>query len=189
MTKNKMLNRDLIIGKSVDIRITSQDATEIRADVVLENAEDIGKNKVIRLWGQIRDCSGSAVENALVKLIKVENISNSEYYEGIANTISDKNGFYQFELSYSNNQEKYKVLVNKTFQEKECMNMKKNDYNEAQNGNNNQNIEYTKENEINNNIHQQHKTNAQIESVNKPSNGCNNAKNIQSINMPLYRCR
>lgn len=93
-------------GKSVDININSCDC-EIRADVVLS------EYKAVRLWGRVLNCDGEPVENALIKLVKVEYNCNHECYVGVAHTISDCNGFYQFELCNYDNKSRYKLLVNK----------------------------------------------------------------------------
>ena len=97
-------------GNSVDINLNSCDC-EIRADVVLS------EYKAVRLWGRVVNCDGKPVENALIKLVKVEYGCDCdckhEYYRGIAHSISDCNGFYQFELCNYDDKSKYKLLVNK----------------------------------------------------------------------------
>lgn len=93
-------------GNSVDINMNNSEC-EIRADVVLS------EYKAVRLWGRVVNCEGKPIENALIKLIKIEYDCNHEYYKGIAHTTSDCEGFYQFELCNYDDKSKYKLLVNK----------------------------------------------------------------------------
>ena len=93
-------------GNSVDIDINNCEC-EIRADVVLS------EYKAVRLWGRVVNCDGKPIENALIKLVKIECDCNHEYYRGIAHTISDCEGFYQFELCNYDDKSRYKLLVNK----------------------------------------------------------------------------
>lgn len=104
-----------ILGNSVDIKLKECDASEVRADVLVENATREKECHVVRLWGQVKDCNGEPVSNALIKLIKVTNGCNGKSYQGIAHTISDCEGFYQFDLCYCSGHESYKVLVGKAY--------------------------------------------------------------------------
>ena len=115
MTQYNNMDRGFILGNSIDIKLTGEDIAEIRADVVVATSGVDSKCNVIRLWGQIKDCNGTPIPNALLKLIKVICTHTSEYYEGIAHTVSDCNGFYQFDLCYCDGNECYKVLVNKAY--------------------------------------------------------------------------
>lgn len=89
-------------GNSVDIDINTHDC-EIRADVV------VSEYQAIRLWGRVLNCDGKPVANALIKLIKVD----CNGYKGVAHTVSDCDGFYQFELYNCDKVYNYKLLVSK----------------------------------------------------------------------------
>lgn len=104
-----------ILGNSVDIRLKECEASEVRADVLVESATKERECHVVRLWGQVKDCNGVPVSNALIKLIKVTNSCCGVTYQGVAHTISDCEGFYQFDLCYCSGNETYKVLVGKTY--------------------------------------------------------------------------
>lgn len=100
-------NYNIVSGNSLDIDVDYCEP-EIRADIV------VSEYKSVRLWGRIINCDKEPVENALVKLLKVECDGNHTYYKGIAHTISDCEGFYQFELcDYDDGCSHYKILVNK----------------------------------------------------------------------------
>lgn len=99
----------VISGNSIDIDVQGCES-EIRADII------VSAYNSIRLWGRVIDCNGDGVENALIKLVKVECTSHGKEYHGIAHTISDCEGFYQFEVcadleSIENNC--YKLLISK----------------------------------------------------------------------------
>lgn len=106
---------NVICGNSVDIKITDVEAAEVRADVVVESASKEGPCHIVRLWGQIKDCEGNPVANALLKLVKVTCTTNGKDYHGIAHTVSDCEGFYQFDLCYCDGTECYKILVSKAY--------------------------------------------------------------------------
>ncbi len=97
----------MINGSSVDIEADPCD-NEIKANIVVSEFEST------RLWGQVINQSGVAVENALVKLLRV--VSNDKgrcVYQGIAHTITDCQGFYQFDISKDCCLNQYKVVVGK----------------------------------------------------------------------------
>lgn len=106
---------NVICGNSVDIKITDVEAAEVRADVVVESASKEGPCHIVRLWGQIKDCHQNPVPNALLKLVKVTCTTNGKDYQGIAHTVSDCEGFYQFDLCYCDGTECYKILVSKAY--------------------------------------------------------------------------
>lgn len=106
---------NVICGNSVDIKITEFDAAEVRADVVVESASKEGPCNIVRLWGQIKDCHGNPVANALLKLVKVVCTAAGKEYQGVAHTVSDCEGFYQFDLCYCDGTECYKILVSKAY--------------------------------------------------------------------------
>ncbi|MEF9958942.1 MAG: hypothetical protein RR448_00530 [Niameybacter sp.] len=106
---------NVLCGNSVDIKITNFDAAEVRADVLVESATKDGPCNVVRLWGQIKDCDGNPVPNALLKLVKVVCTTAGKQYQGMAHTVSDCEGFYQFDLCYCDGTECYKILVSKAY--------------------------------------------------------------------------
>ena len=97
---------DSVKGNSTDVELFKDDC-EVRADIVVERA------KGVRIWGIVKDCNGYPVSYALVKLIKVVAGCSSFDVEGIAHTITDCNGFYQFEVTDLKPTGTYKILVNK----------------------------------------------------------------------------
>lgn len=98
----------MINGNSIDI-IPKNCDTEIKADIMVTEFNSV------RLWGQIINCYGQPVPNALLKLVRVEKDCQGKcVYQGIAHSVSDCNGFYQFDLCVDDNTIQYKVLVNKS---------------------------------------------------------------------------
>lgn len=96
------------VGNSLEVDINYCES-EVRADVI------VSEYNSVRLWGRILNCDGKAVANALVKLLKVEHCGKEVNYKGISHTISDCEGFYQFELCGNNdNNDCYKILVSKS---------------------------------------------------------------------------
>ncbi len=105
---NNNCDLSMINGNSIDVMPQGCDS-EIKADIVVSEFNSV------RLWGQIVNCRGEAVPNALLKLIKiVTDCEGKCLYQGIAHTVSDCNGFYQFDLCVDDPCAKYKVLVNKS---------------------------------------------------------------------------
>lgn len=99
-------DHSLINGNSIDINIEGCES-EIKADIV------VSEFCSIRLWGQIKTCNGAPVKNALLKLVKVNVKPCGCEYQGIAHTVSDCNGFYQFDLCDIEKDACYKVIVGK----------------------------------------------------------------------------
>lgn len=96
------------IGNSINICVDKNDrCEEIRADV------KVGELSGKRIWGQVVNCSGKPVANALVKLLKLTMNGGKPCYTGIAHTLTDCEGFYQFDICESDCKEYYKVIVNK----------------------------------------------------------------------------
>lgn len=96
-----------VLGNSIDIVVEQCDpVVEIRADVRVE--EFLSK----RLWGQILNCKGEPVSNTLIKLAKVECTHGKKQYKGIAHTVTDCEGFYQFDVC-AEEDACYKIIVNK----------------------------------------------------------------------------
>lgn len=101
-------------GNSIDIDINQcEQVGEVKADIVLNTNSNDNCN-VVRLWGQIKDCNGYPIPNTLLKLIKVEMNCGKCEYRGIAHTVSDCQGFYQFDLCYCDGNENYKILASRT---------------------------------------------------------------------------
>lgn len=109
---NGSVSRDsLFIGNATkNIEICKDiTATELRADLKVDS---LGGS--IRLWGQITDCDGNPVQCALIKLVKETIKQGKKQYVGIAHSVSDCLGFYQFEICIPEcNCESYKVIVSK----------------------------------------------------------------------------
>lgn len=105
---NHNSNYNIVSGNSLDVNVNNCES-EIRADVV------VAEYNSVRLWGRVLNCDGKPVANALIKLLKVNCCNDNASYKGIAHTISDCNGFYQFELcsSEEDNDACYKILVSK----------------------------------------------------------------------------
>ncbi len=105
---NNTCDLSMINGNSIDIAPQGCDS-EIKADIVVSEFNSV------RLWGQVVNCTGEPVANALLKLVKVVyDCAGKCVYQGIAHTVSDCNGFYQFDLCVDDPCAKYKVLVNKS---------------------------------------------------------------------------
>lgn len=96
----------IVSGNSIVVD-TNCNASEIKADIKVSEFDSL------RLWGQVINCNGHAVSNVLVKLMRIVCTPHGESYQGIAHTITDCNGFYQFELCREDKNSKYKVLVSK----------------------------------------------------------------------------
>ena len=95
--------RQYVVGNSVDFDIEECDS-EIKADIT------VGHRETVRVWGQIRDCEGNPVPYAYLKLIK--NGPNGS--EGIAHTITDCNGYYQFDIcKCTDGTSNFSILVGK----------------------------------------------------------------------------
>ena len=98
---------EVINGNNIDFEIKKTDC-EIRADIL------VSRVNTVRIWGQVKDCEGNAVSNALVKLVKpVEKCGHVEY-QGIAHAITDCNGFYQFDIAPCSGNTNFKILVGKS---------------------------------------------------------------------------
>lgn len=95
----------MIHGSSIDIKPHECDS-EIKANIIVSEYHSI------RLWGQVLTCNHEPVANALLKLVKVIVDCNGRCdYQGIAHSISDAEGFYQFDLCADDPNAIYKVLV------------------------------------------------------------------------------
>lgn len=105
----------VIIGNSVEFNIDPNSCTaEIQANVT------ICEFRSVRIWGQILNDCQEPVPNALVKLVKLIQTESDTQYQGIAHTVSDCDGFYQFDIC-SNENAWYKLLVGKSNTGKEII--------------------------------------------------------------------
>lgn len=104
---NCNMDSTVISGNSLDLDVNYCES-EIRADVI------VSEYNSVRLWGRIMNTEGEPVANALLKLIKVKSKGKNTTYTGIAHTVSDCDGFYQFDICGEyDKDEYYKLLVNK----------------------------------------------------------------------------
>lgn len=100
--------QNVVMGNSVDVNVNPcASQSEIRADVV------VSQFKAVRVWGKVVTCNNEPVPNALVKLLKIIDNCSCQDYEGVAHTVSDCNGFYQFDICSDENAW-YKILVGKS---------------------------------------------------------------------------
>lgn len=107
MSEGYTKKNNSILGNSVDVTLEEIRNPEIRADVVVEQ---IGSK---RIWGQIIDCEGMPISHALVKLVREIDDGETISYEGVAHTMADCQGFYQFDVRLDD-RSCYKILVNKS---------------------------------------------------------------------------
>ncbi|MEI6101202.1 MAG: hypothetical protein WCP73_05115 [Eubacteriales bacterium] len=108
--KSEVLTYDvceLIAGSSVDVH-ANRNESEVRADIVVE------KKRSVRLWGQVLTAEQNPVQNALVQLVRVSNRCDcgKVELEGIAHTVTDSQGFYQFDVSNVKD-DTFKIIVGK----------------------------------------------------------------------------
>jgi hypothetical protein len=96
----------MINGNSIDVKVDGCNS-EIKANIVVSTRQST------RLWGQIKTGDGQPVADALIKLIKVVQGKCECEYQGIAHTVSDCKGFYQFDLCPEETGACYKVIVGK----------------------------------------------------------------------------
>lgn len=99
-------NEPAVLGNSIDINLSNIPDPEIRADVVVKQMQ------TKRIWGQVVDCDGRPIGNVLVKLVRMDSNGGRTQYSGVAHTISDSLGFYQFDLC-ANDNSYYRIIVSK----------------------------------------------------------------------------
>jgi hypothetical protein len=98
-----------ISGNVIDLDLKKCDS-EVRADIKV-----IKNNKAcVRVWGQIKDCEGKPVKDALVKLLKSYYYHGKIEFEGVAHTTTDCMGFYQFEVCLDDEHDKFRIIVGKS---------------------------------------------------------------------------
>lgn len=100
--KKECFDNSYVVGNSVDFCVDKCDS-EIKADI------RVGFRDTVRVWGQIIDCEGRPVPYAYVKLVKITN----DCQEGIAHTVTDCLGYYQFDLCQCNDGAMFRLLVGK----------------------------------------------------------------------------
>lgn len=100
---NGNVDDSYVVGNSVDFTVGKCDS-EIKADLT------VGHRDSVRVWGQIKDCSGNPVPYAYLKLIKI----NKNSQVGVAHTITDCMGYYQFDICpCDGDTSNYRLLVGK----------------------------------------------------------------------------
>lgn len=101
--------RDLsfVVGNSNTFNI-SEENCDMKVDVIAN------KHYGARIWGQIKDDKNNIIKGALVKLVKTYYENNCIEYANVANCISDDEGFYQFEVEFSDDDSAYKIIVSKS---------------------------------------------------------------------------
>lgn len=105
----------VILGNSTDININPSISNhEIRADI------QVDEYTPIKLWGQILDGHNQPVPDVFIKLVKIISSDDIPKYQNIAYTVSDIDGFYQFDIC-SNENAWYKILVGRSNTGKEII--------------------------------------------------------------------
>lgn len=104
--RNVCNEQTIIVGNSMDVQINDCDS-EIKADITVSEVRSI------RLWGQVKNYEGKPIAGAMVKLIKVFSCECNYEYQGVAHTLSDGRGFYQFDISPEEAGSCFKIIVSK----------------------------------------------------------------------------
>ncbi|MEF9953329.1 MAG: hypothetical protein RR838_12135 [Clostridium sp.] len=91
-----------IVGNNANVCINKCDC-EVQVDLKVKKLD------MVRIWGRVIDCNGQAVSEVLIKLVKP--IPGG--YQGVAHTITDCSGFYQFEVCKDNSCKDYLILASK----------------------------------------------------------------------------
>lgn len=98
----------MIYGTYTEFQVDACQA-EIRSDIIVRECT------TVRVWGQVKTPCGVPVSNVLLKLVRVTYDCNKKcQYEGIAHTMSDKNGFYQFDVCAREVGACYRILAHKS---------------------------------------------------------------------------
>ncbi|MGL5675362.1 MAG: hypothetical protein ACRDDX_03020 [Cellulosilyticaceae bacterium] len=114
---NSCKTSTVTVGNSIDINLNTPDicqSSEVRADVVVDEIS------AKRVWGRVVNCQGQPIANALAKLVKVVCIKGKKEYIGVAHTITNCEGFYQFDVC-ADDLSCYKIIVNKATTGKEVI--------------------------------------------------------------------
>lgn len=98
----------MVCSSSPEFKVDSCQS-KVRIDIT------VAEFATVRLWGQVKDCDGCSVPGVLLMLVKVERDEHGKRcYHGLAHTISDNEGFYQFDLCAKCFDSCYKILANKS---------------------------------------------------------------------------
>lgn len=118
--KNLKVTKGLNVGKQVYKKTFSDSSAGTSIYLELnKNKYDVSAHisvedkKSVKLWGQVKDCKGYPVEDALIKLLKPVSQDGNIEYVGIDHTITDNLGFYKFDLSLDNQNTKLIVIASK----------------------------------------------------------------------------
>lgn len=98
----------MIQGTYAEVQIDPCQA-EVHADI------SVTEFSTVRIWGQVKNRCGEPVSGVLLKLVQVEERRDGScQYHGLAHTISDCEGFYQFDVCAKNVHARYRVLAHKS---------------------------------------------------------------------------
>lgn len=97
---------EYVKGNLSEFEVKENDC-EIRVDLIVKEVHNV------RVWGQVTTCEGRPVEDALVKLVKVVYQEKKIVLVGVAHTITDCQGFYQFDICEKKEDAEYIVIVGK----------------------------------------------------------------------------
>lgn len=103
---------EYVHGNSVALRF-SKDECDVRP------GKSVKKPSSIRVWGRVKAYENEPVEGALVKLTKMVCDESGFWLIGVAHTITDCKGFYQFEIREKDDLADYRVIVGKAAAGKE----------------------------------------------------------------------
>lgn len=105
---NMQRARTVVCGPSTEFNI-DKCQSQIRADIT------VSEFSTVRVWGQVKNTRNEPVPGALLKLVRVDRNKHGECeYHGLAHTISDCDGFYQFDVCASTVGTCYRILANKS---------------------------------------------------------------------------
>lgn len=101
-------NRRTVSGHSVEFQINHKQS-QIQIDI------PVNEFTTVRVWGQIKNKHDQPVEGIMLQLVRVERMkSHGVKYHGLAHTISDCHGFYQFDLCANSLDTCYQIFANKS---------------------------------------------------------------------------
>lgn len=100
--------RTIVSGPNTQFSIDACQS-QICADIT------VSEFSTVRVWGQIKNTCNEPVPGVLLKLVRVgcDAYGEPKYY-GLAHTISDCDGFYQFDVCANSIDTCYKVIANKS---------------------------------------------------------------------------
>ncbi|MGL4914219.1 MAG: hypothetical protein ACRC3Y_17500 [Romboutsia sp.] len=91
-------------SKTLEVELKNKES-EIKLDVVLE------EKQISKIWGRIVDTNHRPIENVIVNLLRPEYIHFKLEYIQVNATLSDSDGFYEFEINEYNKNVNYVVSV------------------------------------------------------------------------------